>query len=283
VSSASAVPERVPERFEAWLGREDDGGLALFRRVFAGIWLAYDAIDLAWGMTERSRMWFPHPRDPDLAAVQAVLVVSGAMLVLGRRVWLFGMIAAGARVFEALRFFPLNDFFFVSVIDLLLAHSQGGPFGGRRDRQHADDSGRAAGARSDRAWVRDALIVQFGWIYLATGLLKLNPDWLSGGHIFVRTQYLWTGHGWPYPAPMERALASLSTDAWLARFGAASELTLGVVLMVRRPYWLAAALVLGIHAVGALLTNVWFFSASMIAGVLILLPRAPRGPRAGHS
>jgi hypothetical protein len=270
VSSASTVPER----FATWLEAEDDGALVLFRRVFAGLWLAYDAIDIVWGMTERSRMWFPHPRSPDLLALQAVLVASGAMLALGRRVWVFGMIAAAARVAEAFAFFPLNDFFFVSVVYLLLAHSEGGPFA-RRD---AGDPG-GAGSRTDvaRAWPRDVLIIQLGWIYLATGLLKLNPDWLDGGHIFVRTQYLWTSHGWPYPAPMEKALSSLAVDAWLAKLGASFELGLGVVLMVRRPYWLAAGLVIGIHAVGALLTNVWFFSASMIAGVLILLPRAPRG------
>jgi hypothetical protein len=274
VSSASTAPER----FEAWLEAEDDGALVLFRRVFAGLWLAYDLIDLVWGMTERSRMWFPHPRSPDLLALQAVLVACGAMLALGRWVWVFGMIAAAARVAEAFAFFPLNDFFFVSVVYLLLAHSEGGPFA-PRDAGDAT-SGLVGGARTRakaaRAWPRDALIVQFGWIYLATGLLKLNPDWLDGGHIFVRTQYLWTSHGWPYPAPMERALSSLAVDAWLAKLGASFELALGMVLMLRRPYWLAAGLVVGVHAVGALLTNVWFFSASMIAGVLILLPRPPR-------
>jgi hypothetical protein len=117
-------------------------------------------------------------------------------------------------------------------------------------------------------------LAQFAWVYLATGLLKLNPDWLGGGHLYVRTQYLWTSHGWPYPAPLEALLSSVAADAWLARIGASFELALGVVLAIRRPYWLAAGLVVAIHSFGTMLTNVWFFSASMIAGVLILLPRA---------
>jgi Vitamin K-dependent gamma-carboxylase len=254
MSSASTVLERI----ERWTEAEDpSSALPSFRRVFAAIWMVYDAIDLGWGMTERSRIWFPHPRDHDLVALQAVLLVSGAMLVLGRKVWPFGILAAVARALEAFRFFLLNDFLFVSVVCLLLAHSEGGPFE-RRYRPR---------------WVRDVLLLQLAWIYLCTGLLKLNPDWLSGGHLFVRTQYLWTGHGWPYPALLERAFSSLPFDAWMSRVGAAFEISLGVVLLARRPYWLAAVLVVGIHAIGTLVTNVWFFSASMIAGVLLLMPR----------
>jgi hypothetical protein len=252
------------DRLESWLDAEeaprDRGKVVLFRQIFAGVWLLYDAIDAIGGMTERQRIWFPHPRDPHLLWLQVLLVVCGAMLVVGRSVWLFGVAAAALRGVEAFRFFALNDFFFGTVIYLLLAHSDGGPFaGGRRPR-----------------WVRDTLIAQFAWIYLATGLLKLNPDWLGGGHIFVRTQYLWTSHGWPYPAPLENLLAGMTADAWLARLGATFELTLGVVMAIRRPYWLAAGLVLAVHSFGAMLTNVWFFSASMIAGVLVLLPRAER-------
>lgn len=254
----------VRERFERWIDAEDrDSGLGTYRRVFATIWLAYDVIDLAFGMTERSRIWFPHARDGNLLVLQAALIVSGAMLVLGKGVWVFGMIAAVARTVEALSFFALNDFFFGSIVYLLLAHSDGGPFGrGRRP-----------------TWVRDTLLFELGWIYLATGVLKLNPDWLGGEHLMVRTQYLAHGQGWPYPAALERALASRFVDAKLSALGAALELTLGAVILVRRPYWLAAALVLAIHVFGALVTNVWFFSASMAAGVLLLLPRGTPGQR----
>jgi Vitamin K-dependent gamma-carboxylase len=260
MSEASIVLE---ERFERWLDAQDEGArVVIFRGVFAAIWLVYDLIDLAWGMTERARIWFPHDRSPGLVGIQVVLVVSGALLASGRYVWASGMVAAAARVAEAFVFFALNDFFFVSVVYLLLAHSEGGPFarkgGGRRPK-----------------WVRDVLIVQLGWIYLATGVLKLNPDWLDGGQLFVRTRYLATSHGWPYPERFARALASLAFDATLSKVGAASEIALGVTMLARGPYWLAVGLAVAIHAFGVVATNVWFFPLSMAAGVFLLLPRAP--------
>jgi hypothetical protein len=248
---------------DAPLDESASARVAIVRAVFAAIWVLYDAIDLAWGMTERERVWFPHDRSQGLIAVQVVLIVSGVMLALGRYVWASGMVAAIARTSEAFVFFSLNDFFFGSVVYLLLAHSSGGPF----DKSPCPK------------WVRDALIFQLGWIYVVTGLLKLNPDWLDGGQIFVRTQYLAVSHGWPYPEPMVRALASLSFDAKLSWLGAAGEITLGALMFARGPYWLAAVLAVGIHAFGALITNVWFFPASMAAGVLLLLPRTHSRPR----
>src|SRR5580698_10144317 len=151
MSSASPVLERVARWFEA----EDTGqALPTFRRVFASIWVTYDVVDLVWGMTERSRIWFPHERDGGLVTLQVILVISGVLLALGRSIWIFGVVAATARTLEAFWYFPLNDFFFASIVTLILAHSNGGPFqSGRRPR-----------------WVRDVLLVQFGWIYLATGI-----------------------------------------------------------------------------------------------------------------
>jgi hypothetical protein len=250
-------------RVARWMDTEDDDtGLAAFRRAFAGLWLLYDAIDLAWGTTERSLSWFPHARDPWLVVVQIVLLVCGAMLVAGKRIWLFGVLAAAARTTEALTFFPLNDFYFGSVVYALLAHSEGGPFAsGRRPK-----------------WVRATLLYEFAWVYLTTGLLKLNPDWLSGGHIFVRTQYLVRSQGWPFPEPIERALSSLTVDRALARLGATLEIALAGILVARRPYWVAVAMAVAIHAGGAALTNVWFFSATMIIGVALLLPRDRKHP-----
>lgn len=261
---------RVLERFERWLDTDDEGpALARFRRVFAAIWLAYDVVDLGWGMTERERVWFPHDRLPGLAMLQAILVLSGALLAAGRYVWVSGMVAALARGAEALVFFPLNDFFFASVVYLLLAHSDGGPFAGAG----------MGPTRGHPRWVRDVLIVQLGWIYVATGVLKLNPDWLDGGQLFVRTQYLAVSHGWPYPAALERSLTSLSFDATLSKVGAASEIVLGVAMLARGPYWVAVGLAIGVHAFGALITNVWFFPVSMAAGVVMLLRRGRPAPK----
>ena len=154
---------------------------------------------------------------------------------------------------------------------LLLAHSEGGPFARDAVRNGAHP------ARRPR-WVRDALLLQLGWIYVATGVLKLNPDWLEGGQIFVRTQYLATSHGWPYPHALSQAFTSLAFDATLSKIGAASEIALGILLFARGPYWIAAALAVGIHTFGAAVTNVWFFPASMAAGVLLLLPRDRHAP-----
>ncbi|MGH7272830.1 MAG: HTTM domain-containing protein, partial [Polyangiaceae bacterium] len=208
-------------------------------------------------MTERSINWFPHARSPGLCAAQAALIVSGLILLSGRWIWAAGIAATAARATEALVYFPLNDFFFCSVVTLLLAHSAGGPFASNRRPM----------------WVRHALLAQFGATYIATAILKLNPDWLSGGHLFVRSQYLLLSRGWPYPAWLEASLASLSADAFASKMAIAAELTLGGVLLARRPYWLGVVLVLGLHAVGTFMTNVWFFSATMVAGVLLLLPR----------
>ena len=259
-------PSTAVERFVRWVDAEDDDdGVARFRRVFAAMWLFYDVVDLAFGLTERSFDVFPHARDHGLVAVQVVLVATGAMLVWGRWVWWFGLAAAVARATEGFVFFRLNDFFLSSVFLLLIAHSTGGPFHGER-----------GGQRRRPRWVRDALLVELAFVYFATAILKMNPDWLGGGHLFVRTQYLLLGRGWPYPAWLEPWLATLAFESVLAKVAVACELALGVVLLVRRPYWLAAALVVGIHAFGTFMTNVWFLSATMIAGVLLLMPR-PKG------
>jgi len=260
-----SVPEplSLPGRFVRWVDAEDQGsGIGAFRVAFAAIWLIYDVLDLALGTTERSLDWYPHPRDPGLVVVQIVLVATGLMLISGRGVWAFGMTAAAARGIEGLVYFPLNDFFLGSIFLLLLAHSKGGPF-------------REDGLRRPR-WVRDALLAQLAFIYIATAILKVNPDWLSGGHLFVRTQYMVVSWLWPYPTWLEQRLATLAFDALLAKAAILAELTLAGVLVARRPWWLAAALAVGIHAFGAFVTNVWFLSATMIAAVVLLLPRDAR-------
>jgi hypothetical protein len=269
MSARSIVPEGVPEGvldrlapLRRWIDAPDPhGGVAAFRRAFAAIWLAYDVDDVVGAATERSCFWLPHPRSSELVVLQLVLVACGLSLVRGRRVWVAGMVAAAARTAEALAFFSLNDFYFGSVMYLLLAHSDGGPF--------------ARGPRPEcPRWVRDVLLLQIAWVYAATAVLKLSPDWLDGGHLYVRTQYLAHGPGWPYPALLERALASTAVDAWLAKAAVAGELGLAVVAVARRPYWLGAALAVCIHGFGTLVTNVWFFSATMIAAMVLLVPRS---------
>jgi hypothetical protein len=260
-------PSLALDHFGRWIDAEDvDGGVSTYRRVFAGIWLLYDVIDITWGTTERALDWFPHHRSAGLVALQAALVVSGLMLLWGRGIWAFGMIAAATRATEALVYFRLNDFFFASVVYLLLAHSTGGPFGKNRRPK----------------WVGDVLLVEFAFTYVATALLKANPDWLGGTHLFVRTQYLFVSRSWPYPGWLEPLLATLAVDAFLAKLALIFELALAGVLLARRPYWLGAILVVVVHAFGAFMTNVWFLSATMISGVVLLLPRPSTAPSSGR-
>lgn len=256
-----SLPSSVRNRVFSWLDREDrDDSVARFRRIFTGLWLVYDLMDLLLGATEHARNWFPHSLSTGLLAIQLGLVMCGVQLLRDRRVYAFAMIASGLRLLEGLTFFNLNDFYFYSITMLLLAHGDGGPF---------EQSRRPL-------WVRHALLVELGWIYFATALLKMHPDWLGGGHLYVRTEYLERALGWPYPSPLRGAFQSLAVDAALARLAIGAELLLAFVLWARRPYWLGVLLAVGIHTFGALVTNVWFFSASMIAAVALLLPRSRR-------
>jgi hypothetical protein len=100
--------------------------------------------------------------------------------------------------------------------------------------------------------------------------------WLSGGHLFVRTQYLIRAFDWPYPGFLRTAFGSMRTLSALSWMAAAAEITLGVVLWARRPYWLAVLLVVGIHTFAVAVTNVWFFSVAMIGLVVILMPKPVR-------
>jgi hypothetical protein len=255
------------ERFTRWVDAEDTGRrVDAFRVAFAAIWLVYDSLDLVLGTTERSLDWFPHPRDPGLVVVQVVLIATGVMLIWGRGVWAFGMTAAAARAVEGHVYFPLNDFFLGSVFLLLVAHSTGGPF---------REGGARAVDRRRPKWVHDALLAQLAFIYAATAILKMNPDWLGGGHLFVRTQYLRVNWNWPYPAWLEQGLAIPAFDALLSKLAIVLELGLSGVLLVRGPYWLGVALALAVHVFGAFITNVWFLSFTMVASVVLLLPPTP--------
>jgi hypothetical protein len=245
---------------ERWLQREDDeGAVARARRYFAGVWLVYDVIDVLIGGTQHAAGWLPHPTSPVILGAQLVLIACGVQLVRNRMPFAFGVLAAVARLVEAGEF-GLNDFYWYATLMLLMAHGDGGPL--------------EQGKRP--LWVRHALLAELGWIYLATGVLKLNPDWLDGGHLFVRTEYLARAFHWPFPSFVRAAFTSLRLDSALACMAALAEISLGVVLFLRRPYWLGVALVVGIHTFATLVTNVWFFSASAIGCVVLLLPRRHR-------
>ena len=197
------------DRFERWLDAEDDGeAVATFRRVFAAIWVVYDVIDLALGDDRALARLVPaRPRS------QARRPPGGARCERRRprarpvRLGLGHDRRRGAR-----RPRPSSSSRSTTSSS---RRSCTCSWRTRRGVRLPGDVARRASGRRPR-WVRDALIVQFGWIYVATGVLKLNPDWLDGGQLFVRTQYLAISHGWPYPEALSRAFTSLAFDAKLS-------------------------------------------------------------------
>ncbi|CAN5314692.1 hypothetical protein BH09MYX1_BH09MYX1_15530 [soil metagenome] len=262
----SSAIERGSAALARWLAAEDpDAAVARFRPVFAGIVVLYDVIDVALGATEHETDWFPHARDQEMLFLQLALIGCGLLLAFGKWVYITGIICAALR-FEEARIFALNDFHFIAVLTLLVAHGQGGPFSGE-------------GAPKNPKWVRDALLAQVAFVYLATAWLKLGPAWIRGDGIYVRTMYLAVGSRWPFPGFIERALGLRAFDGWLARGAVLAEGALAITLIRRRPYILAVGLAVGIHAFGAVATNVWFFGAVMITTVVMLMPRGRRGRR----
>lgn len=247
---------------DTYLARQDEGdAVRTTRRAFAGVWLVYDVVDTLAGGIEHARNWMPHPRSLALALTHLLLVACGIQLVRDRRPFAFGLIAVGARFVETY-FYGLNDFFYYMLMMLLMAHGDGGLF----------EKGKKP------LWVRDALLAQLGWVYFATAVLKLSTDWIGGGQLFARAEYLVRGFDWPYPSLLQRGLQSQHFCAILARVAVVGELLLAFVLWARRPYWLGVALVVGIHVFAMIVTNVWFFSVSNIVVVTLLLPRPATRP-----
>jgi hypothetical protein len=224
-----------------------------FRRAFALIWLTYDLLDLILGGTAATLDLPVGHRPPLLTFCQLGLIGVQLGMALGRPTApLFAVMAALLRAFE-LTIFPFNDFYYYIVISLLLA-VPGNP-----------------------RWRHDVLLVQTAWIYAATALLKVNADWLSGGHLFVRAGYLWNAGGWPHIGVFRACSESLACTGALAKGAIAGELLLAALLLVRRGRPLAIATAVAIHLFAALMLDVWFFGASMVAQVALLLPTRPGG------
>lgn len=264
------MPSTVLDRIRRWFDHDiDDPGLLRFRSAFGLVWLAYDLCDLLCAGTAICSYWpngvFGAPYA--LQLLQLGLVACEVAMIRGSYALAAPLLAAGLRALEACWFLRLNDFYYFIVVALLLSQVPSGSGWKRRD------------AARIPGWVRDALRWQTAWIYLATGTLKLNTAWLSGGHLHVRHAYLAGVARWPYPRALVPWLTHLPVDAGLAWAAAISELTLGALVAAGRPAAAILALAAGIHAYGALGTNVWFFGASMVAQVALLLPRGARGER----
>jgi hypothetical protein len=152
-----------------------------------------------------------------------------------------------------------NDFLYFIVTAFLLcaADADGPPLGKSRARV--------------RKWPQDALLVQLAWIYLTSGVLKLNTAWLSGDILYVRIRYR-AASGWPLAAWLERLVDHHAVSVALAVAAVAGELLLAALLFTRRRRREAIALAACIHAFAAVATDVWFFGASMVCQVWALFP-----------
>jgi hypothetical protein len=258
-----------PARFSAWLQREVDARpLTLFRRVFAAIWLVYDACDLAFSGTALCASWLLTALNGaplGLQLNQVALIACELCLVAGFRVSEMALAACALRMFEYWQYFRVNDFLYYAVTVAWLVFAV----------PVRDGQGRARMP----AWVQRGLLVQTGWIYLASALLKLNPAFVSGEHFFVRHGYQLTVMHWPYPAWLEPWLLSLRVNAALAWLTVCSEATLGLLLMLRRGRYLALGLAIGIHGFAAIDMNVFFFGASLLAQVALLFPMSAPATR----
>jgi hypothetical protein len=253
-----------PAGWSAWLRRDSDAlALTRFRRVFASIWLVYDACDLALNGTATCASWLLTALNGaplGLQCNQLALIACQLCLIAGFRVSTLAFLACGLRLFEYWQFFRVNDFLYYAVTVAWLGFAE--PVVDRDGRLRVP------------AWVQRGLLVQTGWIYLASSLLKLNPAFLSGEHFFVRHAYLSTVLHWPYPAFLRPWLLSLRMNAALAWLTVCSEAALGTLLVLRRGRFVALALALGIHGFAAIGMNVFFFGASLLAQVALLFPSA---------
>jgi hypothetical protein len=252
----------VSERYRRWVAAVIPArSLIALRIAFGLVWLAYDLSDLYLRGTadESGALYGYHAGPLSLAALQWSLVACELALVVGWPARLAALVAAGLRALEAWHYLRVNDFYAYSVLALLLAQCRcgGSPFG-------------PAPRALVPAWPRDLFIWQVAWVYVATGVLKLSPAWLSGEHLWVRHHFL-EAAGWPYPGFVRACVLNVRCDAALAWGGALGELTMGVLLFTRRARLAAVGLAIALHTYAALALNVWFFGFTMVALVATLL------------
>jgi hypothetical protein len=257
------MPSTAAERFRSWVAAESSAApLVRFRVAFGAIWLAYDLTDVLGSGTARIHNWLGTTAPSGLVALQLGLIACEGAMVLGRPASFAPpvlLLATLLRAAEWQTYLHLNDFAYYAVTALILAHARAP--GGLLGMPLAD-------MRAPR-WPRDVLVLEAAWIYFATALMKTNPTWLSGKHLFVRLEYM-RALGWPYPDVVERCADSLRCDGALAAMGVLAELTLAGLLVLHPRRRLVTPIALGIHVVGALATNVWFFGPSLVAQVALL-------------
>ncbi len=254
-TATPAAARRNP--FLSWLNDEQRSTpLDRFRIAFALIWLAYDVCDLSvhgtWTCLHPDQLL--SGAQSDLVQIQVALIVLELGLLTGFFPFAFAFAAAYVRGVMAFEHFRLNDFLYYCMTAALMgvAYLDARPIFRPKFVQR---------------WALSVMRVELGFLYIATAIMKMNPSWLSGAHLYVRFEYLREAFNWPYPGFVMSCVESPKCAAAHAVMGVSGEVTLGLLLIVGRTPRLALLLAIAIHAFGALGTNVWFFGASMIAHV----------------
>jgi len=238
--------------------------LIYFRIAFASIWLVYDLIDASTSETLKFIWFYRLPGTSNIIlGLQILLIIFEFALLLG---WRPRAAAFGAFLARSClcHFVTLNDFFYFSVMALLLSI--------------CDTSGSPRKPREVLAWPRDLLILQTGWIYFASAILKMNPAFLSGSDLFVRHNYEISILPFYYPEFYRSFVSTLWGNSILSWGAVVFELSLGLTLFCwflfpkqrMKLHYFALALAIAIHVYAAYGLNVFFFGASMVAQVVLL-------------
>jgi len=269
----------IVNKFHRWLKSTSlRGTVDSFRIVFAAIWLIYDLLDISLGETVKI-LWFYRGPFYSLSVIssQVILIFCELGLLLGwrpRSLAFLAFLAFLARSYESC-FVPLNDFFYFTVIALILSQCEG-----RRGKRSVGGT-----SKNVAAWPRDLLVAQTAWIYFASAFLKLNPFFLSGGDLYVRQNYEVAVLPLYYPEFYRSWISTLTGNGILAGLAVTMEMSLALILLSwllwphrrHRLHVLASCLALGIHGYAAYNLNVFFFGASMIAQVFFLTSTKDRG------
>jgi hypothetical protein len=271
----SVTPSAVAERFRGWATAEAPvAALTRFRVAFAAIWLAYDLLDLFTEGTAHCNWWMYPEAPARLILIQLGLIVCEAVMLRGVPAALIRpaiLLAFALRAYEWNEYLNLNDFAYYAVTAIILVHAA--PVGGLGRIPKSDVLA--------PAWPKAVLVYEAAWIYFATGMMKVNPVWLSGRHLYVRLEYIRYAFGWPYPGVLTRCADSLPCDSVLAIMGVLGELSLAALLVFYPRRRIVTLVAIGIHGFGAVATNVWFFGPSLIAQIWCLTEDGPpRGERA---
>ena len=250
--------ENIQSRFRNWVAETcDQTPLIYFTRVFAAIWLVYDAIDLSQSQILTNFWFMGAPIQPQLViASQIGVIVCEVGMLIGFYPRLFALGAVIARAALAVKF-PLNDYSYFCVTALILSQCK---FAERK------------------AWPRDILVLQTAWIYFTSAILKMNPSFFRGGDLYVRQNYVAAVLPFPYPSFYRNWIADIHNDALMAGLGIAIELLLaGTLFFWWRLTWrrgvfrgLSILLAASVHLYAAYALNVFFFGASILAQVIFM-------------